>query len=48
MQDIFTKKRVLLKSKLEQMEITYNSNEAKKYYQEFNTIRRIQSTYSTG
>jgi len=30
---IFKKKRVLFKSKLEQMEIAYNNNEAKKFYQ---------------
>jgi len=33
------KKRVLFKSKLEQMEIAYN-NEAKKFYEEVNTIRK--------
>jgi len=37
-------KRVLLKSKLEQMEIVYNSNKAKKFYQEVNSIRRIETT----
>jgi hypothetical protein len=34
------KKRILFKSKLEQMEIAYNNNEAKEFYQEVNTIRK--------
>jgi len=33
-------KRVLFKSKLEQMEFAYNNNEAKKIYQQVNIIRR--------
>jgi hypothetical protein len=35
------KKRVLFKSKLEQMETAYNDNETKKFYQEVNSIRKI-------
>jgi len=35
---MLTKKRVLFKSKLEQTEIAYNNNEAKKHYQEVNSI----------
>jgi hypothetical protein len=34
------KERVLFKSKLEQMEIAYNNNETKKFYQEVNCIRK--------
>ena len=34
------RKKVLFKSKLEQMEIAYNNNEAKKCYQEVNSIRK--------
>jgi len=34
------KKRVLFKSKLEQMEIVYHNNEAKRIYQEVNSIRK--------
>ena len=34
------KKRVLSKSKLEQMEISYNNNETNKFYQEVNCIRK--------
>jgi hypothetical protein len=33
-------KRVLFKSKLVQMEIAYNNNEAKKFHQEVNGTRR--------
>jgi len=33
-------KRVLFKLKLEQMEIAYNNNEAKKFNQEVNGIRK--------
>jgi hypothetical protein len=35
---MLTKKRVLFKSKLGQIEITYNNNETKKFYQEVNSI----------
>jgi hypothetical protein len=35
---IFRQKRVLFKSKLEQMKIAYNNNEAKKFYQELYSI----------
>ena len=34
------KKRECFKSKLEQMEIAYSNNEAKKCYQEVNSIRK--------
>jgi len=34
------KKRVLFKSKLEQMEIAYNNKEANKFYQEVKSIRK--------
>jgi hypothetical protein len=34
------KKRVLSKSKLEQLEIAYNNNEANKFYQEVKSIRK--------
>jgi len=34
------RKRVLFKSKLEYLEIACNSNEAKKFYQEVNSIRK--------
>jgi hypothetical protein len=33
------KKTVLFKSKLEQIETAYNNNEARKFYQEVNSIR---------
>jgi len=33
--------RVLFKSKLEQMEIAYNNNEAKKFYQEVSSMRKV-------
>jgi hypothetical protein len=38
--DIFRQKKVLFISKLEQMEIAYNNNETKKFYQEVNSIRK--------
>jgi len=34
------KKKVLFKSKLEQMEIIYNKNKAKKFYLEMKTTRK--------
>jgi C-terminal processing protease CtpA/Prc len=34
------KKRVMFKSQLEKMETAYNNNEAKKFYQEVNSIRK--------
>ena len=34
------KKKSIFKSKLEQMEIAYHNNEAKKIYQEVNSIRK--------
>jgi len=34
------KKSILFKSKLKQMEISYNINDAKKFYQEVNSIRK--------
>ena len=34
------KKRVLFKSKLEQMEIAYNNNDAKKFYKKVNSVRK--------
>ena len=34
------KKRVLFKSKLEQMRLAYNNSEANKFYQEVNSIRK--------
>ena len=35
-----------MKSKLEQMEIAYNNNEAKKFYQEVNSIRKGFKPYT--
>jgi hypothetical protein len=35
---MLTKKRVLFKSKLEQIEIAYNNSEANKFYTEVNSI----------
>jgi uncharacterized membrane protein YukC len=34
------KREYFLKTKLEQMEIAYNNNEAKKFYQEMKNIRK--------
>ena len=35
-----TKKGILFKSQFEKMEIAYNNDEAKKFYQEMDSIRK--------